>query len=201
MTRWLTLLAVVLFARLTPAAPVPKALKAKVPVRAKIEPLPGEKLHTVNWNGLPAVRVFEKLEGMTGLMYLSKDVPDVKIILTAEKVCVAELFAQLDEILYPQGWVLTRKSQSFSLYEANTLRVDWKYAPTVKPSELDRRTAHEPLHVYLDVDKAGAKAGVALGGKNDSGVVVTEYDDRLHVRGTGEKLRAFVAEMGDHVKK
>jgi hypothetical protein len=69
MTRWLTLLTLALFAGLTAAAPVPKA---KLPVRAKIEPLP------------------------------------------KEKVCVAELFAQLDELLEPDNWVLARKTLSFS---------------------------------------------------------------------------------------
>jgi hypothetical protein len=119
MTRWLTLLTLVLFAGLASAAPVPKALKAKVPVRAKIEPLPGEKVYTVDWNGMPAVRVFEKLEGMTGLMYLSKDIPDVKITLKAEEVGVAELFTQLNELLEPHNRVLVRKTQSFSSYPAD----------------------------------------------------------------------------------
>jgi len=115
------LLAVVglaVFAGVATSAPVPKALKKK-PLRAVITPLPGEKLYTVNFDDVPFTKVAEFLERASGLMYLSKDVPDVNITLKVEDVCLRELFAQLDEQISPHGWVMQRKTQCFAVLDAN----------------------------------------------------------------------------------
>jgi hypothetical protein len=198
------LLAVVglaVFVGLATSAPVPKALLKK-PLRATIEPLPGEKVYSVNFDDVPFVKVAEELELATGLMFLSKDVPKVNITLKADKVCLPELFAQLDEKLFPEEWVISRRTQSFAVLSGSLSIADCKPLPKVDVAGLDRRTPHEPLLLKVDTDEAGVKAGVTLGSKKGSGVTATPFGTTgLHVSGNGESLRAFVAEMGDHIKK
>ena len=110
----LAVVALAVFVGVATSAPVPKALLKKKPLRATIEPLPGEKVFDVSFDDVPFAKVAEKLEDLTGLMFLAMDVPKVNITWKAEKVCLPELFEQINDQLEPANWVLLRKAQSFA---------------------------------------------------------------------------------------
>jgi hypothetical protein len=184
------------------AAPVPKALKKK-PLRAKIEPLPGEKVYTAEFDDVPTDKVFEWVEMQTGLMFISKDKPNSNITLHAEKVCMPELFAQLDDLLYPQGFVLARKTVSFSSIPVKDLASYRQHFPLVGQDELNRWSMYAPVQVLVEVDAKGLKTAKALAhGMKDDGFQVLEKDaDKLIVLGRATDVRKFVDDMGDQIKK
>lgn len=206
MKRWL--MAVGLFAvcaTLATAAPVPKALKRAKPVRATIEPLPGEKLHSVDWDDVPFAKVVEELEERSGLLCVTRDLPKVKIKRKAEKVCMPELFALLDEELYPQGWVIARKTQSFHLLQVSELGNEKNrvYFPTLTVNELARRSPWQPAQVLVPVGERNTAVGNKVAaGIDGPGFQASEFgSDKFFVRGRVMDLQKFVDEMGDHVKK
>jgi len=175
-------------------------LLKKKGLRATIQPLPGEKLYSVNWNDVPFETVAEELERAASLHYLSGEKPKLNVTLKADEVCLPELFALLDDLLFPQGWVIQRKKVSFAVMSVD--HPGREPYLTVDLKELERRTLHEPLQMVLAVDDAGVEAGVALGKKIGKGIRVTGFSgDKLLLGGNRETLRAFVDEIGDHIKK
>ena len=188
-----------LFSGVAPAAPVPKALKKK-PLRAKIEPLPGEKVYTADFDDVPATKVFEWLEKQTELMYISKDVPKHNITLHAAGVCMPELFAQLDDLLYPKRWVLLRKSVSFSTIPVKEMARFSEYFPIVTLDELQRCSQYAPVNLIV---KGDAQAGITLAdGIKADGFQVNEFgSDSMVVQGRAMDVRKFVAEMDEQIKK
>jgi hypothetical protein len=206
--RAITVGVLVAFAGLVTAAPVPKALKKK-PLRAKIEPLPGERLFTADFKDVPTANVFEWLEKETGLMYITKDKPDLKITLHAEKVCLPELFAQLDDLLYPQGWYLVRWEVSFSTLAVEKLAVeklakmDRKSIPLVLIDDLERRSQYESVQVIVNVGEGGADAAKPLAtAMNGDHFWATSFGtDQMLVTGRVTDVRKFVDDMGSHIKK
>lgn len=204
MFRFLTVMLLVLLALLAVAAPVPKSLKKKQPLRAKIEPRPGEAVYTVVIQDAPFGKAAEALERETGLMFISKDRPDLKITLHADQVCLAELFAQLDDILYPQGWVFLRKKVSFASVAVKELGPHkLTQLPLVPVDEIARRSQYEPIQVEVNVGDGGADAGTKLANKMTDTVydVVAVKPDKLVIRGVSSGVRKLVDELGDHVKK
>ncbi|MEO2090554.1 MAG: hypothetical protein ABGY75_13800 [Gemmataceae bacterium] len=203
MTRLLTIMLLVLFAAPLPAAPVTKALKKK-PLRAKIEPRLGEAVYTVDIKDAPFDKVAEALERETGLMFITRDKPDLKITLRTERVCRAELFAQLDDILYPQGWVFLRTKLSFSSVPVKVL------APSQLPKlrsipidELSDRSQYEPVQVVVSVGDGGSEAATKLaGGMRDMVYdVMAIKPDKLVICGQVKGVRKLLDDLGDHVKK
>jgi hypothetical protein len=186
------------------AAPVPKAIKAKPGVRKTIEPLPGETVYRVNYDDVPFRQVAEELERLTGLMYLSKDSPEVNITLKANGVCVGELFAQLDDLLYPQGYYICRKTQTFCLRLADE-KIPHGAGDLggVQPSDLRNHSQFEVLSMLLDVSEKGAEAGLELVRPlMDPFLEVSTFGtDKLLVRGRGKELQKLLDEMGDQLKK
>lgn len=201
MTRWLVV-RLVLATGVATAAPVPKALKRVRPLRATIEPLPGEKLHSVDWDDVPLSKVLEDVENQTGLFYRTRDVPKVKIRLKADKVCMPELFARLDEELYPQGWVLIRKTQSFSIVSVEA-KIERVTIPTVTVEELRRRSRFEPVQVLVPVGEQNAEAGKQVAaGIDGPWFEACEFgSDKFLLCGRVMDLQKFVDELGDHIKK
>lgn len=204
MGRLVTALGVLaVFAGVAATAPVPKGLKKNPPPRAKIEPLPGEKVFTVDFKDEPFGKVTEKLEKLTPLTYITKERPETKITLHAEKVCLAELFAQLDDLLYPQGWVVLRNKMSFSTLPVKDLAQYSLQFPLVNRNELERWSEHAPVRLSLDLDVKGVKAGTALAeDMQESGLRMREGKTGLYaVSGRATDVRKFVADMGGHIKK
>jgi hypothetical protein len=226
MLRLFPVLLLVLFSVPVLAAPVPKSLKKKPPLRAKIEPRPGEKLYTVDFKDVPFSKVAEWLERETGLMFISKDKPDLKITLHTEKVCRDELFAQLEELLYPHGFVVARKTVSFSTIPVKDLARYTQHIPLIELKELDRRSLYSPVQVIVGGDdrvaaaaalakqiKGGGpatldgsvlvEAGTALAKeiKEVGFEVSTLGTDKLRVRGLTKDVRKLVDDLGDQVKK
>jgi hypothetical protein len=202
MPRPLVALAVLLLATTASlAAPVPKAIKAKPVVRKKIEPRPGEKVYSVEWVDVAFKEVAEKLEQLTGLLYLSKDTPPVKITLTAEGVCAAELFEQINDELEPTDWVVLKKSQSFATVPAN-VKIGRLRVNTVTLDELPRRP-RELVQMILSVDEKGYEAGKeVLRSMEKTTVEISTFgSDKVLVCGLGKEVQKFVDEMGDHIKK
>lgn len=203
------LLAVVglaVFAGVATSAPVPKALLKKKPLRATIEPLPGEQVYTVAFDNLPFAKVAEELERLTGLLFLAKDSPQVKVTLKAEKVCVAELFAQLDELLDSAGWVLARKSQSFTILQVSELgnwpaSLHFPYLST--PTDLNRRSPLQPVNLVVTVGEGNlAVAEKVVCGIEGPGFTGRAFGvEKFQLTGRVADIQKFVAEMGDHIKK
>lgn len=184
------------------AAPVPKAIKAKPGVRLKIAPKPGEKVYSVEWVDVPFQQVAEELEQLTGLMYLSKDTPEVKITLWAKDECAAELFEQINDLLEPHNWELLHKSQSFATVPAD-VRIDRLWINIVTLEKLPKVGPREDVTLILPVDEKGYEAGkevVRTMGKNRLEVSTFGFD-KLMVCGIGKEVQKFVDEMGDHIKK
>lgn len=204
MTRWLVELLVLATGAAT-AAPVPKALKRAKPLRATIEPLPGEKVYSVDWDDVPFAKVVEDVENQTGLICRTSDLPKVKIRLKVEKVCMSELFALLDDELYPQGWVMSRKSASFSILAVDDLgnaKVRESF-PIVVGRELARRSPYQPVRVNITigvrdietVDKIAA-------GIDGPGFHAKKFGpDQYLLSGRVMDLQKFVDAMGDQIKK
>jgi hypothetical protein len=200
------LLAVVgltVFAGLATSAPVPKALKK--PLRATIQPLPGEQLYSIRYYDEPLEKVMEEVERLTGLMFLSKDTPKVTITLKVDEVCVWELFAQLDDILVREDWLLIRKTQSFCCFPA-TERLD-RLRPdedVIRPDQLRRQSQYLSRRMFVTFDDSD-EVNEALRVANDvvGGSLVAKAfgTTRVALEGQVMDLRAFVAEMGDHIKK
>lgn len=204
MPRLLSLLLLVLFTLPLLAAPVPKSLRKKPPLRAKIEPRPGEKLYTADFDDVPFSKVAEWYEKHSGLMFIAKYKPDgLKITLHAEKVCLAELFAQLDDILYPHGFVVARKAVSFSTLPAKDLARYTQHIPLIDLKELDRRSPNSPVQVIVRVGKESVETGTALAKEiKEVGFEVSTFGtDKLLVRGLAKDVRKLVDDLGDHVKK
>ncbi len=177
------------------AAPVPKSLKAKPPARAKIEPRPGEKLFSVAFDDLALKKVVEHLEKESDLLFVSKDIPDLRVTLfTAEKVCISELFAQVNDELRPKGYILARKTQSFNVLKVDA-PLERMYCPTVTPEELARRAPDEPVQMILPAfDQEGAELGL----KHAESIThkwfeAKQFDgkDKLLVVGRAEDVRQF----------
>jgi hypothetical protein len=201
-----TLLAIgvlLLFAGLATTAPVPKALKKQL--RAVIEPLPGEELHSVDWHEVPFKEVAEELERLSGMVFLSKDEPKMTVTLRAKNVCVWELFARLDDLLIEDDWLLIRKRQSFSCYpaterlpqvragddliELSRLRTQSRY--------LCRRMTVE-LSQGVRVEDAQRVAKEVIG----DGLEAKAFGARgVMLQGRVMDLRRFVDEMGDRIQK
>jgi hypothetical protein len=227
MTRLLVGLLVGLFAVPVLAAPVPKWLKKKPPLRAKIEPRPGEKLYTADFDDVPFSKVAEWYEMHSGLMFIAKDKPDgLKVTLHAEQVCMSELFAQLDDILYPHGFVVAQKAVSFSTIPVKDLLRYAQHIPLIDREELDRRSLYSLVQVVVGGDdrvaaadalakeiKGGGpaalddstlvEAGTALAKeiKEVGFEVSTLGTDKLIVRGLAKDVRKLVNGLGDRVKK
>ncbi len=205
MTRLLVVL-LVLATGVATAAPVPKALKRARPLRATIEPLPGEKLHSVDWDDVPFAKVVEELEERSGLTHVWRDAPDVRITLRARDVSLWELFARLDDMLYPEGWVMVPRKQWFSTSTAKGLyRPDsrLKVIPFATLDDLDRRFPYAPAHLILDVGDGGVEAGekVKKGIEFPYSEIIPIGSDKLIVYARVMDLQKFVDEMGDHIKK
>ncbi len=203
MFRFLTVMLLVLLALPAFAAPVPKLMKKK-PLRAKIEPRPGEKLYTADFDDVPFAKVAEWYEKHSQLMFITRDKPEqLKITLRAEDVCLAELFAQLDDVLYPQGWVMPRKKQSFCTIAVTDLARYTAQFPLIDLDELGRRSQYEPVQVVLGTNARGIKAGLGLAeGMQENGFQVKQHGtDKLLVQGRANDVRKLVDDLGDHVKK
>lgn len=198
----LTLGVLAAFVGLATAAPVPKGIKAKPGVRLKIAPKPGEKVYSVEWVDVPFKDVAEELEQLTGLMYLSKDVPSVKITLWAKDECAAELCEQINDQLEPLNWVLLNKSQSFATVPASE-GPNFRHARRVTLDDLPKVKPREAAILFLPVGEKAYEAGKEVArtmGKN--WVEVSEFgSDKLIVRGLGKDLQQFVEEMDDHIKR
>jgi len=179
---------------------VPKGIKAKPWVRKKIEPRWGEKVYSVEFKDEPFDKVAERLEQLTGLMYLSKDVPSVKITLWAKDECAAELCEQINDQLEPTDWMVLKKSQSFA-----TVPADYKFGGRASPVTLDDlpRRQREWVQVILPVDEKGYDAGKAvLRSMEKSTMEIASFGtDKLLVCGSGKEVQKFVDEMGDHIKR
>ena len=184
------------------AAPMPKGIKAKPWVRKKIEPRWGEKVYSVEWNNVPFRKVAEELEQLTGLLYLSKDVPDVKITLKAEKVCVAELCEQINDELEPHNFVVLKKTQSFATVPAD-VKPDFRHAPRVTLDDMPNMKPREAVVLFLPVGEKGYEAGKeVLRSMERNFMQVSEFGpDKLLIRGLGKDVQKFVDEMGDHLKR
>jgi hypothetical protein len=178
------------------AAPVPKGVKAKAVVRKKIEPLPGEKFFSVNFDDMPFEKVVEVLEKHSGLMFLSKEMPKQRLTLKADEVCMAELFAQLNDELEPKGYILARKTQSFTVLKTDT-PLNRVLCPTILPEKLSRWSDQEPVQLYLPVGEEGVEAGLKIGKAVEDKWFTVEAvgTDKLLVRGHAKDVRKFVDDM------
>jgi hypothetical protein len=201
---FLTLGVLTAFAGLATATPVPKAIKAKPWVRKTIQPLPGEKVYSVDYADMPFEKVMEDVERRTGLLFLSKHRPESKFTLKANDVCLEELFAQLDDLLYPQGYYICRKSQSFTLRLA-----DEKIARLggdlggVWSGDLRNHSQFEVLGMFLNVGEKGAEEGLELvRPMMDPFLEISTFGtDKLLVRGRGKELQKLLDDLGDQLKK
>jgi hypothetical protein len=169
-------------------------MKAKKSLRAKIEPLEGEKTFAVDWDDKPLKEVMEQIEELSNLQYFSRELSDVRItIRTREKVCLAELFARLDDILIEHNFLLIRKAGSFALHRANERmpRNGWE-APFEDAESLRMQSRYLTRCVLLCGDLEDAKrlaANVA-----DSMEVREFTNGRFILEGMVKDLRAFVGE-------
>jgi hypothetical protein len=204
MLRLVTLVLLTLLAAPVVAAPVPKSLKTKPPARAKIEPRPGEKLFSVEFDDVPLKKVVELLEKEADLLCRTEKLPDLRVTLrTIEKVCVSELFAQLNDELRPLGYILARMTVSFNVLKVDT-PLDRKCCPTVTPEEMDRRTPDEPVQMILPAFDQG---GVDLGLKQAESITHKWFevkplgDDKLIVVGRAADVRQFLGKFSTDIEQ
>jgi len=193
MLRLVTLVLLTAFVAQANADPVPKSVKAKPPAREKIEPRPGEKLFSMKFDNLSLKKVVELLDEETGLLCTSEEIPDLRVTFYTENVCLAELFAQLNDELVPKGYLLARKIVSFNVLKVDA-PLDRKCCAIVLSNELERWSPDEPVQAILP---AFNKEGVDLGLKQAESITHKWFevkpfkDNKLIVVGRAADVQQF----------